>query len=233
MMATGMNDLNKLYDDRFYDAQMSGSYRSAKVYAELLSTFFTLDSVADVGCGRGAWLKAFKERGAKNLVGFDGDWNAQGNMIEDDITFVQCDLNRPIKMAENDKKFDLAMSLEVAEHLLPSSAETFVGSLTALSDVVLFGAAFTGQGGRNHVNERAPTYWAALFSSRTYVPFDLFRSAVWGNQDVEFWYQQNTFLYARRESPSYAAILSKGASPISNVAFMDCVHPSLYYRKLL
>jgi len=227
-----MNSLNKLYDDGFYDAQMSGSYRSAKTYAGILSAFFIPDSVADVGCGRGTWLKAFKERGATNLVGFDGEWNAQSNMIEDDITFVQCDLNLPIKMADNDKKFDLAMSLEVAEHLLPSSAEKFVGSLTNLSDIVLFGAAFTGQGGRNHINERPPTYWAALFSPQAYVPFDIFRAAVWGNDDVEFWYQQNTFLYIRKDSSSYATMLSKGASPMPNVAFMDCVHPSLYYRKL-
>jgi len=226
-----MNDLNKLYDDSFYNAQISGSYRSAKVYAKILSAFIVPNSIADVGCGRGAWLKAFKECGAINVVGFDGEWNAQNNMVEDYITFIPCDLNQPIK-PPNNQPFDLAMSLEVAEHLLPTSAENFINSLTGLSDMVLFGAAFTGQGGRNHINEQPSTYWASLFSSHAYAPFDLFRSTVWGNSEVEFWYQQNTFLYIHKDSPAYVNIISKGASPMANVAFMDCIHPSLYYRKL-
>lgn len=226
-----MNNLNRMYDDNFYDAQMSGSYRSAKVYAELLSTLFIPNSVVDVGCGRGTWLKAFKDRGAKSLVGFDGDWNTQDNMVADDIVFIPCDLNQPIK-APNDDTFDLAMSLEVAEHLPPSSAEKFIASLTGLSDTILFGAAFTGQGGRNHINEQPSTYWAAHFSSHDYVPFDIFRPVLWGNTSVEFWYQQNTFLFVRKDSQSFANLLSKGASPLLNIAFMDCVHPALYYRKL-
>src|SRR5262249_2270842 len=139
------------------------------------------------------------------------------------------DLNRLIKTED---RFDLAMSLEVAEHLLPASAEIFVASLTGLSDVIMFGAAYTAQGGRNHYNEQPPTYWAKLFAAQGFVPFDLFRAAVWGSEQVEFWYQQNTFLYVRNDSDAFNDLIAKGGVPVLNMAFMDCVHPKLYALKL-
>jgi SAM-dependent methyltransferase len=226
-----MADLSTLYNDQFYKDQISGSYKSGQVYAKLLAQHFTPATVVDVGCGRGTWLKAFAETGAKDLVGFDGAWNSQGNMVDPAITFVQCNLNLPITTTDN-YKFDLAMSLEVAEHLEIASAGIFVQSLTTLSDVVLFGAAFTAQGGRNHINEQPASYWAAFFAGQGFVPFDLFRASVWGDPAVEFWYQQNTFLYVRRDSAAYAHFVTEGLQPMSNIAFMDCVHPALYKLKL-
>ncbi len=215
------------YDDVFYQKQIDGSYKSARIYAYLLARVFKPLSVVDVGCGRGAWLKAFKEVGAEKLAGFDGPWNGPQNMIEPAIVFAACDLNRPIA-APAGEKFDLALSLEVAEHLAPASAPTFVESLTNLADVVLFGAAVPGQGGTNHVNEQPATYWAKLFAARGYAPFDYFRPLVWGDRRVDFWYQQNTFLYVRQSSAAHADLSVKGLVPLANPAFMDCVHPILY-----
>jgi hypothetical protein len=217
------------YDDGFYNAQIPGAMRSAEIYAEILYRYWKPESIVDVGCGRGAWLKAFKDAGAQKLVGYDGEWNTE-RMIDEDISFVGCNLDCPIDHSQFGR-FDLAMSLEVAEHLQPSSAETFINSLTSLSDVVLFSAALPAQGGRNHINEQMPTCWACLFLAHGYVPFDIFRPAVWGNPSVECWYQQNTFLYVLKESFAYPAICNNGASPIANISFMDCVHPTIYYMK--
>lgn len=221
-----MGKLEKVYSKDFYDQQIAGSYRSAKVYVEYLSKIYLPHSVVDVGCGRGAWLKAFKEAGTQRLHGFDGAWNTQQNMVDDSIVFVACDLNQPI--VSNVERFDLAMSLEVAEHLESASAKTFVRSLTALSDVVLFGAAFTEQGGSNHINEQPHTYWAKHFDAEGYAPFDMFRPVFWGDRRVDFWYRQNTFLYVRKDSVPYGEFVSKDFLPIANIDFMDCVHPSLY-----
>jgi cyclopropane fatty-acyl-phospholipid synthase-like methyltransferase len=85
-------------------------------YAELLAPLLNPKSVVDVGCGRGSWLKAFKEKGAIKLVGYDGSWNNQKNMIDQSIIFHGVDLNKPIFVSDSER-FDLAMSLEVAEHL--------------------------------------------------------------------------------------------------------------------
>lgn len=217
----------RFYDDTFYRDQVDIAYRSGRKYANFLSQFFAIHSVVDVGCGRGAWLKAFKEAGAETLVGIDGLWNSQANMIDDSIEFFPADLNKPIDYLARDR-FDLAMSVEVAEHLQESSALPLIRSLTGLADAVLFGAAYTKQGGNQHINEQPNTYWAELFFRQGYRPFDLFRPVFWGDMDVAFWYQQNTFLYVRQDSDLFRHLADVGILPLSNIAFMDCVHPALY-----
>jgi hypothetical protein len=226
-----MDNSNGLYDDGFYERQVSGSYRSARVFAGLIAAIFTPKSVVDFGCGRGTWLKAFKEIGATTLVGFDGEWNSQANMIEGSIVFNACDLNKGAP-GDRGEKFELAISLEVAEHLEPSSAGTVVQSLVSLSDVVLFSAAFPGQGGTNHINEQPHSYWARLFATHNYVPFDVFRPVVWGDTRVRSWYRRNAFLYVRSDSAVYKVLRARKMAPLKNAAFMDCVDPALFLAKL-
>jgi len=101
------------------------------------------------------------------------------------------------------------MSLEVAEHLEPATAPQFVNSLATASDVVLFSAAYTQQGGTNHINEQPHSYWAGLFAGHAFAPFDLFRPVFWGNDEICFWYRQNVFLYVKRESAAWQRILGQ------------------------
>jgi len=124
------------------------------------------------------------------------------------------------------------MTLEVAEHLEPQSAETFVKSLTGAADLILFGAAYPHQGGPKHVNEKPHTYWAGLFAQHEYRPFDILRPTFWGDDTIPFWYRQNTFLYARQGSSAYDNLVSQSLQPMQNVWFMDCVHPQLYLCKI-
>ncbi len=222
-----MSKLGRIYGDDFYEGQMGGSYESAAIYAVHLARLLHPASVVDVGCGRGTWLKAFKEVGASRLTGFDGDWNSSDNLLDDSIEFIAADLNRPV-CSPDGSRFDLAMSLEVAEHLEPASAPILVDSLTGLADVVMFGAAYTGQGGKNHINERPHSYWAGHFREHGYVAYDFFRPYLWGDNRVCFWYRQNTFLYIREGCGFQEVMHSRGYSPLSDVAFMDCVHPELY-----
>jgi hypothetical protein len=84
--------LQKFYGDGFYRKQMSTSLVSARRYASILNAVFQPQSVVDLGCGRGTWLRAFKEIGAKRLVGYDGSWNSQDQMIDSGISFQSADL---------------------------------------------------------------------------------------------------------------------------------------------
>lgn len=223
--------LSEHYGEEFYDCQMSGSYRSAVRYTSLLAPHFRPVTVADVGCGRGTWLKAFREAGAAKVVGFDGPWNSQEKMVDAEIRFFGIDLNHPKNLSGD--RFDLAISLEVAEHLEETSSDGFVSFLMELSDVVLFAAAFTGQGGTNHINEQPHSYWAEKFIARGYLPFDIFRADVWGESDVQPWYRQNTFLYVREGSSLHSQFHSQGLTPITNLQFMNCLHPDLYLARNL
>jgi SAM-dependent methyltransferase len=220
--------LAEFYDASFYENQVAESVRSARIYLKHLWRFFQPVSVLDVGCGRGAWLEACHELGSHKLLGFDGHWNKQSLMIDRAIDFQSIDLNKPFSVPE---KADLAMSLEVAEHLEPSTAPQFIKCLSDASDAVLFSAAYTKQGGTNHINEQPHTYWARLFAAHDVVPFDLFRPMLWGNEDVCFWYRQNVFLYLRKNSAAWQRVTSQGFNELTDTSFMNCIHPDLYSIK--
>ena len=65
--------------------------------------------------------------------------------------------------------YDLALCIEVAEHLQPEYAETLVDNVTRSARVVFWSAAHPGQGGTCHYNEQPPEYWEALFAARGFV----------------------------------------------------------------
>lgn len=214
--------LPKFYHDRWYANQVTRSLESARIFVNAAWSYVQPRSVLDVGCGRGAWLKAWRDNGAEVIVGYDGAWNNQANMIDPAISFKATDLNAPFA---DGRRFDLAMSVEVAEHLEENNAGVFVDSLTASADIVLFGAAFSHQGGNNHINEQPHTYWAQIFSERGFLPFDLFRPYLWNDERICYWYRQNTFLYAKKNSDDYNRLLAHDAKPMDNVGFMDAIHP--------
>jgi len=213
------------YSNDFYDSIVAGSLRSARIYIEYLSKFWQPGSVVDVGCGRGTWLAAWAENGVRQLVGLDGAWNSPNQMIDKRICFIATDLEARIVLEE---QFDLAMSLEVAEHLDPSTSSMFVASLAALSDAILFSAAFVGQSGENHINTRPHSFWAEQFFQHGYTLFDMFRPKYWSDERIEPWYRQNVFLYVRMAHPLYSLLTAAGHTPIDDSRFTDCIHPWLY-----
>jgi hypothetical protein len=73
-----------------------------------------------------------------------------------------------------------------------------VSALCAAAPKVLFGAAFPGQGGTEHVNEQWQSYWARKFSAHGYRPLDIVRPQIISNQDIPTWYRNNTILYVRK-----------------------------------
>src|SRR5690348_14041749 len=99
----------------------------------LVKEFVPIRSVVDVGCGSGSWLRAFQKNGARSIFGVDG--NATPVLDIPRERFFRTDLDKPFKLKE---RFDLAVSLEVAEHLAPASADPLVRNLTHLAPAVLF-----------------------------------------------------------------------------------------------
>lgn len=212
-----------------YYADRTHSRRSAaQVMPHLLQLIGKPESAVDIGCGSGDWLSVLAAYGCRDLHGVEGDWARSAHAgIEAPITFHYTNLD--FAMPQLGRRFDLALSLEVAEHLPEREALALVDTLTGLSDVVLFSAAVPGQRGVHHINEQWQSYWAKLFIERGFVAFDAIRPRIAGNRDVDFWYRQNVVLYAR--TPGFAA--SVPAVETSNTAAaLDFVLPDLYMRYL-
>jgi SAM-dependent methyltransferase len=181
------------YRKAFYESLESQGLTSAREVLPFLFDWFKPASVVDVGCGTGEWLSVCRELGVQDVLGMD--FHA-GEMLKIPKTsFLQQDLSAPFTLP---RTYDLAMSLEVGEHLPPESAAGFVGSITSLASVVLFSAAIPAQGGTGHVNEQWPDYWAALFEQFGFVPVDCVRPLFWENEKVTCYYAQNAVLYVKR-----------------------------------
>ena len=177
-----------------------------------------------VGCGDGNWLAIFRKLGVEDILGFDGEYIDQDLLQVPSEYFKVADLTRPFRL---ERTFDLVISLEVAEHLPAECAAAFVESLTRLAPLVLFSAAIPGQGGNHHINEQWPDKWAELFREHDYVPVDFIRKRIWQSDAVEFWYVQNTLLFARLdvvESSSSLKAEFEGTNPNQ----LSLVHPRQY-----
>lgn len=183
-------------------------------------------SVVDVGCGIGTWLSVFEDFGVKDLLGIDGDYVNRSLLHIDEQKFISRDLTKPLKL---DRKFDLAVCLEVAEHLPEESANTFVESLASLSDIILFSAAIPAQGGQNHINEQWPTYWEEKFKEHKFEFHDFIRSDIWLNKNVDWWYKQNMLLAVKENSK--ISLARNNVLPI--VHLLPIVHPELYNSRIV
>ena len=216
--------MTQVYSRRFFEEQQGTSASSAsRAVAELLK-WISPASVVDVGCGVGTWLAEFERQGVHDILGMDGDYVKREMLVIDPACFEARDLGEPI---EAPRTFDLAVSLEVGEHLAERRAEGFVADLCRLAPLVLFSAAVPGQGGTHHVNEQWQSYWADRFRGRGFEPIDVLRGALWDSPDVEFWYAQNTILYASSRGMEAHAGLA-GFRRCEAVPLLDVVHPRLF-----
>jgi SAM-dependent methyltransferase len=180
----------------------------------------------DVGCGDGRWLACFQSYGVISICGVDGARTDRSRLLIPQHDFMVQDLSKPFDLSQ---RFDVAISLEVAEHVASEHSMQFIENLTKHSDIVLFGAAIPFQGGFRHINERWQSYWASLFDSQGYQCFDPFRSQIWQREDVSVWYRQNMLLYVRRERHDLISRI-KSHLDLNHIPEMpiDVVHPERY-----
>ena len=157
-------------------------------------------SVLDLGCGVAQWLKVFRDDGIETVLGIDGEHvPSEKIMVDPKSEFKVFDLKK-IKNLNLEKQFDLALSLEVAEHLPKENADDFVDFLTRSSDIIVFATAVIGQTGENHINEQNPDYWKEKFEDKGFVMLDAFREKFWNNKKVNWWYRQNMYLVVKEKN---------------------------------
>lgn len=177
-------------------AQLDNDLRSAKIVVDCLLETFSPRTVLDVGCGLGHFCKKFLDAGVEEVMAVDGYYLDPKLLCISKDYFRPVDLTKPFDFG---RKFDLVISLEVAEHLPAHCADQFIECLVHHGNVILFSAAFPGQGGQNHLNEQWSRWWAKKFEDHGYIPIDALRPRLLDHQGLPPWYRFNTILYARPE----------------------------------
>ncbi|MCL2080049.1 MAG: class I SAM-dependent methyltransferase [Oscillospiraceae bacterium] len=218
------------YDTEFYSfVNKTSRKKEITAIVKIVHGFIgDVDRVIDFGCGLGQWLSVFKEFGASKVTGVDGDYVDRNRLYINADEFMPYDLSNFIDL---NQKYDLAISIETAEHLTKDKAKTFVDTLCAHSDVILFAAAIPYQGGTYHANEQFPSYWAKLFSQNGYVCLDCIRPEIWYNDKIEIWHKQNIMLYVKSGSELFGklcppSLFSRFPTPL------DIIHPELQLRRI-
>ena len=204
------------YDAAFYEDAYRVSYTSARRYLRQLWPYYGFASVVDVGAGAGPWSHAATECAAE-VVSIDGEWVKAIHKPCDRLHYLYQDLNAPLDCAQ---RFDLALCVEVAEHLEPARSLGLINDICQLAPVVVFGAALPRQGGSGHINCRPHSFWIDLFRRNHFTAYDLFRPAFWYDGQVGPWYAQNTYLFA-------SEALAGRFSGIAKPSLVDVYHPRI------
>lgn len=212
------------YSAQFFRAMSASARDSAQVIVPILIDLIDPKSVVDVGCGSGTWLSVFQELGIKDYLGVDGEY-VQPDMLQiPKEHFVAHDLACSFTL---DRRFDLVVCLEVAEHLPASRADTLVQDLTSLGSIVVFSAAIPFQGGTHHVNEQWPDYWVSRFAALGFHVVDCLRWQIWENEKVSWFYAQNAVLFATSNAIESVANLRRAVAE-SGSHPLAVVHPRRY-----
>jgi len=174
------------YGPEFFEGRSVTVTASADVLVNALYGLLTPSTVLDVGCGQGEWIAAFRALGVEGL-GVD-------IAAPDGEDFIRVDLTQRLALG---RVFDLALCLEVGEHLPETAADTLIDTLATHSDTVVFSAAVPGQEGTGHINCQPHEYWHEKFAERGYATQDVIRPLIAGDWRVSAWYRNNVFLYGR------------------------------------
>lgn len=216
------------YSQQFYSGRLAGARSSAEAIVPWVVDLLRPTSVLDVGCGTGTWVSTFHKAGVTDVLGVDGDW-VDAKMLEVPAeNFRRADLTKEFDAG---RRYDLVMSLEVAEHLDAAVADRFIESLIRHGDVVLFSAAVPDQGGFHHVNEQWATYWIDKFASRGFEAMDCVRGRFWNVPEVCWWYSQNAFFFVKKGALDKYPRLFEARDKYT-MSGIPAIHPGFYEERV-
>ena len=213
------------YTSQNFDPSQEMTRNSARMVVPLVLDMIDVNSVCDVGCSSGTWLSVFAEHGVENVFGID-DRAEPENLEIPRERYLATDLSKRVTL---DRRFDLAVCLEVAEHLPRERARDLIADLVDLAPAVLFSAAIPQQGGAGHVNEQWPEYWESHFGRSGYVAVDCIRPKIWRETQIHFWYAQNTLLFVNEALLDSAPRLRRDYEA-SKGRPLSIVHPRMLRR---
>jgi SAM-dependent methyltransferase len=187
-------NMSKIYNNDFFLFHKENSFQAAKLIVPIILDTFVINSVVDVGCGNGSWLRVFLDHGINNICGYDiSDLEQEAYLVNK--KFIKTNNNFTSIDFSIKGKYDLLICLEVVEHLPRKISKNFIKKISNVSPLILFSAAIPGQKGTGHVNEQVPSYWRRLFNDNDFVEIDFLKPLLWKNAKIAWWYRQNITMY--------------------------------------
>jgi|688.fasta_scaffold53162_4 2-polyprenyl-3-methyl-5-hydroxy-6-metoxy-1,4-benzoquinol methylase len=151
------------YDKAYYEGIHSANHKYYNLLAITLMDEFHPKTLIDCGCGHGEISREFIRNGCEEAFLFDGSIHAVEMARQNGMKNVeQLDFTNAEKIPAQG---DLAICLEVAEHIPQAYARNLCSLLANAAPTVVFTAAPPGQGGHLHVNTQPQSYWIAIFNS--------------------------------------------------------------------
>ena len=194
------------YDDAFWDFHGEADWDGL---AAIILRHCPARSVVDVGCGQGVVLEGFRHVDSSlALLGYDGSPTARSRarargLSVDLLDVVALSNSEAGAMADRIATFDLALCLEVAEHI-PSWHSGKLLTMLAGARRLVFSAARPNQGGQVHVNEQPVRYWVDRLSARglNLAPFDCALRSDLQLLALPPWYKENIHAFERLTAPN-------------------------------
>ena len=188
---------NYIYSNNFFKNVDICALQSAEHFYDTFLNHFNINSILDVGCGRGAWLSVAKRKDVTTVFGIDGDYVDMNTLLISQNEFEKKNIELPFDL---NKKFDLVQCLEVGEHINKDKSEILVKNIIKHGDFILFSAAQPGQGGTNHINEQEIKFWKNIYNDNGYLAFDFPRILNRDINNIMPWYRYNMILYVKKEA---------------------------------
>ena len=156
------DELANVYDRAFfrdYSAE-NPAYADACAYvAEVIFERFGPKTAIDWGCGAGLHVAALRALGV-DAIGVDGVV-LEPDQRAPDVDIREADLRYPVPAGIAPSSYDLALCVDVLEHLEDRDSAAALDNICRGAGLVILSCAPPGQGGHHHVNERPRRYWVA------------------------------------------------------------------------
>ena len=150
-----------LYDSKFF--QSLQKYRPLYHFlADMMAAHLKpITTSIDWGCGCGFILEKLLGHGISDLIGIEGSAEVKPfipESLKDKIIIADA------LLYQSSKIYDLAISIEVAEHIKLESSAKFVNTVCSSSSKwIWWSAAQIGQKGTGHINCQSLSFWEKIF----------------------------------------------------------------------
>ena len=192
----GIIDPDTIYNEDYYSKRRGDPWRSdARAVSKVLYNEFQPESVIDFGCAIGGHLEWFHEQGIE-VHGVEGNPTAFEYSLIPRTNLEEHDLREPYECS---KQWDLALCIEVAEHIPDRYSNVLVETLTDSAETIFFTAATPGQSGTHHVNLQEEIYWEKRFNERGYERENIVEDCIEKELDLEksTWINDNMFVFSK------------------------------------